>query len=172
MTTFSRKKIRGFERKLKQLDNWKNNILSCPADVLGTPPKQIFRISLKKFYWSGDKNPHFKFHKHLYQAYSDILSKLKDNETVKKNKLTVQLWLYYPRTVRSLVIVAPQDQYLKRNSDINAKETKLLPPKVIRQAFQNHKWKIGNDNTFELDGPNDENAKWITHRRGDIWVVD
>lgn len=172
MTTFSRKKIRGFDRKLKQLDNWKNSILSFPADKLGTTPAQIFRIHLNPFIWYGDKNPHIKFHKYLYQTYSDIFSKLKDHETVKNNKLTVQLWLFYPQTIRSLVIVAPEDQRVKRNAKINATETKLLPPKIIGSVFSNQKWKIGDDKVFELVSTNDENSKWVTHRRGDIWVVE
>ena len=54
--TFSRKKIRGFDRKLKQLEIWKNFILSYPPDKLTKASGQIFRIHLSPFYWNGDKN--------------------------------------------------------------------------------------------------------------------
>jgi len=172
MTTFSRKKIRGFYRKLQQLDDWKNSILSFPTDNFTKPSGQIFRIHLKPFYWYGDKNPHFKFHGHIYKAYADILQKLKDNEFVKHNKLIAQLWLFYPRTISSIIIVASHEQHQKRNGQIDAKETSLIPPKLFGDNFNAFKLKIGSDNVFELVDDNDENTNWLTRRQGDIWTVE
>jgi len=168
MNAFSRKKIRGLDRKLKQLDAWKNFILDYPFSNETKTSGQIFRVQLSPFIWYQDKNPNIKFHKYLYEAYADILQKLKEKEVVKANKLTVQLWLFYPRTVRSLIIVATEEQKIKRNNEINATETMLSPPKIICQVFTKQRWKLGVDNVFEtIEGP-----MCLTHKIGDIWTAE
>ena len=172
MTAFSRKKIRGYDRKLRQLDLWKNHIISCPAEHLTTTSGRIFRIHLSPFYWYRDKNPHLKFHKHLYLAYLEILRKLVENEIVKKNNLTVQLWLFYPHTVRSLVIVSDMEHYQTRNESINALPTKESPPKLFNHYFDSFRLKRGDHNVFEPVDNIDSNTKWLTHRIGDIWTVE
>ena len=172
MTAFSKKKIRGFDRKLKQLDNWKKSIISCPTENLTKTNGQIFRIQLSPFYWYQDRNPHIKFHKHLYRAYLDILNQLKDNEFIRENKLTVQLWLFYPRTVKSLVIVADKENYLERNELIKAEDTKKSPPKLFSNNFDSFKLRLGNDNVFEPIENNGEISDWQTHRLGEIWTIE
>jgi len=172
MTAFSRKKIRGFDRKLKQLDNWKKSIISCNEENLTKTNGQIFRIQLSPFYWYHDRNPHIKFHKHIYRAYFDILHQLKDNEFVRKNSLTVQLWLFYPRTVKSLVIVADKENYLERNKLINAQDTKKSPPRLFSNNFDSFRLKLGDDNVFEPIDSIEEISEWQTHRLGDIWTIE
>ncbi|MBC7862242.1 MAG: hypothetical protein IAF38_04655 [Bacteroidia bacterium] len=172
MTKFSRKKIRGFDRKLKQLDRWKNFILTFPADNINKTAGVTFRIHLSPFIWFGDKNPHIKFHKHLYKAYFDILQKLKGNRDIINNDFKVQLWLYYPRTVRSIIFVGPEEQYQKRNGQIKPKETKLIPPRLFGNYFDEFTLKIGDDNIFESIDNNNENTEWLTHRQGDVWTVE
>jgi hypothetical protein len=172
MTTFSRKKIRGFKRKLRQLDEWKNYIISCPAEYLTRTSGQIFRIHLSPFYWYRERNPHLKFHKHLYQAYFEILQKLKENEVVKSNNLTVQLWLFYPHTVKSLVIVADHEYYQARNASIKSLPTKKRPPKLFNNYFDSLKLKLANHMVAEPVYKIESNKEWVTHRIGDIWTVE
>ena len=172
MQTFSRKKIRGHNRKLQQLDDWKNSILKFPSDKFGFNPGQIFRLHLSPFHCFGYINLQGKFHRHLYKAYNEILKGLKDNQTIKDKGLIVQLWLFYPRTIRSLVIVAPKDKYDKRNSQVNAKDTNDNPPRLIRQSFKNKNWKIGEDNNFSMADQNSDEPIWLTHRQGDIWITE
>lgn len=172
MTKVSRKKIRGFKRKLKQIDQWKNAIVLYPFGQLNFSRGKIFRIHAKHLNWGDDINPNSKFYKYFYTAFFDILQNLKKNEILSKNEMTIQLWVFYPRVLQSLILIAPVDLYKKRNEMIGASETKTNPPKLIRQMFKNFSLKIGADNVFESSEPKNENAKWITHKLGDIWTVD
>lgn len=172
MTAFSKKKIRGFDRKLKQLDNWKKFIISNSKENFEKTDGQVFRIHLSPFYWYNDRNPHIKFHKHLYLAYFDILNRLKNDEFIKKNMLTVQLWLFYPRTIKSLVIVADKENYLKRNKLIKAEETKKSPPKLFDNNFDSFNLRLANDEVFEPIENNEKINDWRTHRLGEIWTVE
>ena len=133
---------------------------------------EIFRVHLHPFTWYGDQNPSMKFHSYFYKAYLDILKDLKDNETLRKKDMTVQLWLFYPRTVRRLVVVAPKDLYLKRNDQINGTSTKVKPPKFIEQFFNKYTLKIGVDKAFKSNKPQTENPEWQTIKPGDIWTIE
>jgi ribosomal 50S subunit-recycling heat shock protein len=113
-----------------------------------------------------------KFHSFFYKACLDILKNLKDNETLRKKEMTIQLWLFYPRTVKSLIIISPKDLYVKRNDQINASSTKVKPPKVIEQYFNNYTFKIGVDNVFKSNKPQTENPEWQTVKLGDIWTIE
>lgn len=86
--------------------------------------------------------------------------------------MTVQLWLFYPQIVRSLVIVAPKDLYKKRNDQIKSEPAKIKPPKLIEHFFNNYTLKIGVDNVFKSNKPETENPEWQTIKRGDIWTID
>ena len=170
--TFSRKKLRGFDRKLKQLDKWKKSIIHCLPELCTKPGGQIFRINLDPFTWHGDKNPHRKFHEHLYKAFSEILIELNKKEFIKSNNLTVQLWLFYPRTVKSLVIVANQNDYLKRNEQIDVVETQKIPPKIFNNYFSSFRLKLGNDNVFKEIKMCNKHFDWQKDRLGDIWTIE
>jgi len=172
MTTFSRKKIRGFDRKLRQLDDWKKIILAFPTNGYTKPSGQIFRIHLKPFHWYGEKNPNLKFHRHLYKVYADILQNLKNNEVIVQNNLRVQLWLFFPRTVRSLIIVAPYEHYEKRIKQIGAREVNISPPRLFGDYFKEFKLMLGEDIAFEAIDNNYENPKWLTRTQGNIWTVE
>jgi hypothetical protein len=172
MTKFSRKKIRGYARKLRQLVEWKNYIISYPNEDLAESSFHIFRIRLGPFYWYQNRNPHLKFHKHLYCSYLEILQKLNDNEILKKNKLSVQLWLYHPRTVKSLVIIAGKENLQDRVEIINALHTIERLPKLFNNYFDSFKLKISNDNVFKPLNKFDNNTEWLTIRLGDIWIVE
>jgi hypothetical protein len=167
---FSRKKIRGHKRKLEQLENWKHFVVSYPFDELKTTGK-IFRMQLPPFVWHGNLNPNPTFHRHLYAALAIILKDLQQNDSIKKNEWTVQLWLFYPQTVRSLIIVAPKKLYTERNDLINAVTTKRKPPKLFGQFFNNFSLKVGADNAFELN-KSGKNLECQTHKLGEIWTVE
>ena len=171
MTTFSRKKIRGFDRKIKQLDSWKNFIISYPFEKMKATG-EIFRVHLPPFTWYSDQNPSVKFHIYFYKAYLEILKNLKDKETLIKKDMTVQLWLFYPRTVKSLIIIAPKDLYEKRNDQINSTLTKVNAPKYIQQFFNNYTLKTGVDNVFKSNNSLRENPDWKTIKLGDIWTIE
>jgi hypothetical protein len=171
MTNFSRKKIRGFDRKIKQLDSWRNFIVSYPFDKMKSSG-EIFRVHLHPFTWHGNQNPNIKFHTYFYIACLDILKNLKDNETLRKKEMTVQLWLFYPRTVKSLIIVAPKELFVKRNDQINARPTEIKPPKIIGKHFVNYTLKLGEDNVFKSNKPQSENPEWQTIKLGEIWTIE
>lgn len=171
MTKFSRKKLRGFDRKIKQLESWKTFIVSYPFDKLNSQGK-IFRVDLSPFVWYGDQNPNITFHKYFYLTLLDIFKNLKENKTINQNDWTVQLWLFYPRTVRSLIIVAPRNLYKKRNEELNLVKPDSKTPKLFGQLFDNHVLKIGADNVFQSHRPGLKGSDWLTLKHGDIWTVD
>jgi hypothetical protein len=172
MTTFSRKKIRGYGRKLRQLEDWKNYIISYPTEYLSETSFQIFRIHLSPFNWYRGRNPHLKFHKHLYQACHEILQNLKDNDFIKNNNLRVQLWLFYPRTIKSLVIITDKENYLKRNERIKAFDTEKGPPNLFNKYFDTFRIKLADDNVFNPIATNNKNTEWQTLKVGEIWTIE
>ncbi|RZJ53112.1 MAG: hypothetical protein EOO44_09570 [Flavobacterium sp.] len=170
MTKFSRKKIRGFKRKIKQLESWKNSILNYPIRISNRAPIS-FRIHLRPFYWFKNENPSIYFHNFIYKAFEEIFLKLKNDEWFKTNSLDIQLWLFYPRTIKSIIIVGSKEQNDKKNVDIEAKSTNLNPPTLFNRHFDNCVLKVGKDVNFEQRTGDDGTLIWTSHEKGNIWII-
>lgn len=171
MIRFSRKKIRGFNRKIRQLENWKKFILTYPFEKRNNKDPEIFRIHLRPFLWFNGKNPSVKLHEFLYKAFAEILIKLETDEKIVAQNLEIQLWLNYPRTIQSAVIVGTKDQFDLQNKKIDAKLTNLNLPKFFNGHFDEREFKIGNDVNYEFKISKDGKPIWTPHEKGDIWIV-
>lgn len=170
MVKFSRKKIRGFKRKIKQLESWKNFILNYPIRNSTNAPI-LFRIHLRPFYWFKNDNPSIYFHHFIYKAFEEIYLRLKNDEQFKTNSLDIQLWLFNPRTIKSKIMVGSKEQNDKKNMDIEAKSTNLNLPKLFNGHFENCVLKIGKDVNFEQRTEDDGTLSWTAHEKGSIWII-
>lgn len=134
--------------------------------------EHFFRVHLSPFVWYGKLNPSIKFHKYFYPAFLDILQKLNEKEELSKRNLTIQLWLFYPRTIRSLVFVILKEDVEGFNSKIKANTTASRPPQIIEQTFNNFSVKKGEDNVFKSVNPGGNGPDWRIVNKGSIWVID
>jgi len=163
----SRKKIRGYNRKLKQLTAWKEHLLN---NKFTKSSKSIFHLHLAPFYWYKAVSPPIKFTSHIIKMLSEVSYSLKENKSLKELELHSQVWIYFPRTILSNVIVAPLETIKDREMRSGANETTDTPPTVIKMAFLNNKWKQTKDVSFSSEDPSSNDPNWITHLQGTIWI--
>ncbi|MES2836909.1 MAG: hypothetical protein V4667_05260 [Bacteroidota bacterium] len=169
----SRKKIRGYIRKKKTLSNWMQYIVAYPFVELKVNAQPItFRLNLPPFYWFSEDNPPERFTNEIFQAFFEIEKSLDKNIHLKEKNLSFQIWLFYPRTIKSVIIVGTKERLDQFRKDTGQKDTNEIPPKIIGSVFQNRNWKIFLDKTFSSNDPNRNGPNWITHVHGKIWVIE
>jgi hypothetical protein len=168
MTVTSRKKIRGYARKLKQLSQWKDFILNYSFESKDAP--HVFHMYLPPFSWYNLKNPPENFTRKILETFFEILKKLQENKRIRDLNLVSHIWLYNPRFFLSSVIVGTTEAYEKMERSMGAQEIKEIPPNLIDRVFNTNLWKKGNDVNFSSDNPNSDSPVWQKHIQGDIWV--
>ncbi|RZJ67139.1 MAG: hypothetical protein EOO47_25125 [Flavobacterium sp.] len=97
--------------------------------------------------------------------------KLKNKEGTTVQDLEIQLWLNYPRTIQSVVIIGTKKQIDLQNEKIDGKLTNLNPPKFFNGHFDKRKLKIGIDVNFQYKISKDGKPIWIPLKQGNIWIV-
>jgi hypothetical protein len=92
---FSRKKIRGYNRKLNQLNSWKDFIISYDFEIINAAGI-IFRLYWGKIIWYRESIPNQRLHTLFFKAIHEVFESLKSNTKIKENNLSIQIWLFYP----------------------------------------------------------------------------
>jgi hypothetical protein len=171
MQTSSRKKIRGFNRKLKNLTKWKDYIISYPfkMPINGKAPL-TFRLHLPPYYWYYEINPPITYTREIFKAFAEINNSLQNNTLLRENNLEYQLWLFYPRTIKSSITIAPHETLKEIVNYMIQSESGEQPLKIVEQAFPNYKWKVSKDRNFSSKSPGGLGPEWTTHEQGKIWI--
>lgn len=168
---FSRKKIRGYKRKIRKLNNWKEYIINYPFENVENSIR-IFRVYLRPFFWYRDLSPPFKFLPHILSAYQEIFEKLKSNKAIKDKNFSIQICIFYPRVVKSLVVVATEENINTIKKKMSVGPIRNNIPKIIYSYFPESTFKQGTEYIFHSDNPESEHPKWNKIKKGDIWIIE
>ncbi len=136
-TMNDRKKIRGFQRKIRQLESWKGFIINYDFENLKR--KTVFRVNFGNYYWTKDLNIHHKLEKHFLNILSETLIALKENQTIIEANLIPKLWFYFPRTYKTIVVVGQLSDYQKMESQIELNLQTNRKPRYLMNHFNNLK---------------------------------
>jgi hypothetical protein len=169
-TKFSRKKVRGYQRKILQLEKWKNKVLSFTITDLTFRGGLIFRPNF--FYPSAAINPPIKLLPPLYKALLEILSELKSSEKIVQSNLIPQIWLFYPRINRSHVRIVSREKGNELLMAFGSKMAKAAPQWPISKFSSGEILYVGSDIIFKSQNPFQNDTKWSKIKMGDIWVAE
>jgi hypothetical protein len=169
MIKTSAKKIRGYKRKLKQLERWKEFALNYNSEVDKVIPL-TFNLYLRPFYYFKQENPPIKFMKIVFATLAETLIKLNHDKELKKKGLVAHGWFYYPRMMLSKIILDFPEKYKLREQRMGATETDSYPPRILKETVDHCKWRMGEDVNFSTENSSSDNPTWIRHVHGYIWI--
>ena len=167
---FSRRKIRGYKRKLNQLKDWKEFIINYNYE--NNYEKLMFRVHWGKIVWYRATVPNQKLHLAFFEALNEIINSLSKNSVIKDSNLRIQLLIYYPRIQKSVVLVASTENTAELNSLIGLRDSNIKPPTIIGELFKGFSIKLADDDNFKYVDNKDFTYTWTKIRQGDIWVIE
>ncbi|MCB0806940.1 MAG: hypothetical protein KDC05_14170, partial [Bacteroidales bacterium] len=130
------------------------------------------KIFLPPYVWYYDLQPHPTFQPHVYDALFEILRTLKQDHAIVKHNLNVQLWLFHPRFIQSMVIVSTKEKSEDQQKKIEATQTEQPPPPIIHKRSKGYTIKKGNHVGIRQLPTTNNNIQWEPIPLGDIWVIE
>ncbi|MGG3885056.1 hypothetical protein [Brevibacillus panacihumi] len=141
----NKKKIRGWKRKIKQIEQWKLRFLNLDIEQLNFNQRDYVKLWITPFYKLVRRNPPLWFSRMLleamievYHSWYRILSQLNE-------PFYLKIWLYHPNFINSQIVVAIRDclNYYDEVFD-KSNEEKKFPCEVFgkKELLMQFSWEL------------------------------
>jgi hypothetical protein len=120
----TKKKIRGWKRRLRKIESWKQRVINLDMDHLTNYQRDYAKLWIHPFYTIPRRNPPVWYNRILlktmlevYQSWHEYLSKLNE-------KFYLKLWIYDPHFINSQIVAAYEEclHYYDQTFDVPNQE--------------------------------------------------
>lgn len=101
-----KKKIRGWKRHVRKIEQWKQRALHLDMDHLALHERDYEKLWIHPFYALERRNPPLWYRKLLLEAMIDVYLSWHDTMTKTNEDFHLKIWLYYPNFINSQIVVA------------------------------------------------------------------
>ncbi|MCP3776693.1 hypothetical protein NLX71_25985 [Paenibacillus sp. MZ04-78.2] len=102
----TKKKIRGWKRRLREIDEWKRRVINVDMEQLNKYHRDYAKLWIPPFYGIHRRNPPVWFNRLILEAmlevYENWLQKFKEMD----EEFYLKIWLYDPHFINSQIVAA------------------------------------------------------------------
>lgn len=102
----NKKKIRGWKRKVKRIEEWKQRFRELDMEELSRTHRDYVKLWIDPFYGLTRRNPPLWYSRLLLQAMVDMYQSWFEQMKALKEPFYLKIWLYDPHFIQSQIVVA------------------------------------------------------------------
>ncbi|NQX67583.1 hypothetical protein HQN90_15785 [Paenibacillus alba] len=108
-TLINKKKIRGWKRKIKKIEQWKENTLNLDIENLNKYQRDYVKLWIDPFYRLTRRNPPTWYCRLLLKAMFEVYFNWNSEIKGINKDYYLKLWIYEPNFINSQIVVAVND---------------------------------------------------------------
>lgn len=105
----NKKKIRGWKRKVKQIEQWKQRCMVLDIDTLNRNNRDYVKLWIDPFYRLTRRNPPLWYSRLLLAAMIEVYESWHLKMKAFDEPFYLKIWFYHPNFIDSQVVVAFRD---------------------------------------------------------------
>lgn len=142
----NKKKIRGWKRKMKQIEQWKQRHLELDMEQLSRNNRDYVKLWMDPFYRLKKRNPPMWFARLWLAAMIEIYRSWAHQMNLVNEPYYLKIWLFDPNFIHSQIVVAFRDclHFYDQTFD-QSKEKKAFPAPKYKgvEGLQALTWELG-----------------------------
>lgn len=144
----NKKKIRGWKRRIKQIEQWKQQHIELDTEQLGSIHRDYVKLWIDPFYRLRRRNPPVWYSRLLLEAMIEVYQSWSQRMKGLNEPFYLKMWLYNPHFINSQIVVAFRDclSYYDHTFDIS-NDKKKFPSHLYGNilGLSQFKWHIAID---------------------------
>ncbi|CAM4517052.1 hypothetical protein [Paenibacillus typhae] len=157
----NKKKIRGWKRKIKQIEQWKQRHIDLDLEQLSFNNRNYVKIWIDPFYRLTRRNPPMWFSRLILEAMIEIYQSWFLQIKRLNEPFYLKIWLYNPNFIQSQIVIAFREyiNYYDNTFD-TSNEVKAFPSEWYGSiaGLEQFKWLLAIDS----------NKYWLSELKEDI----
>lgn len=183
MLSSTKKKIRGWKRRIKEIERWKQSFINLDVDHLRTYQRDYAKLWISPFYALPRKTPPAWYNRILLQTMLEVYHHWNEEITRLGEPFYLKLWIYDPHFIHSQLVAAFKDCLHFYDQTFNtATEQRQFPfhkYRNIRKELEMFDWHLhmDSDTYTESDLLDNIERGWMSEReferiKGKAYNVD
>ncbi|WP_340021254.1 hypothetical protein MHI24_19885 [Paenibacillus sp. FSL K6-1096] len=105
----NKKRIRGWKRRVKQIDQWKKWFMHLDLEELQTTQRDYVKLWIDPFYRLNRRNPPVWYSRLLLEAMIEVYHSWSRQMAGLNEPFYLRIWFYHPNFIQSQIVVAFRD---------------------------------------------------------------
>lgn len=158
--TYKKQKIRGWKRKVKELERWKNRCIDLDIDIFTSNTRFYVKIWLHPFYSLNTYTLPNWYKRQIVKALEEIYESWKRTMDTFNEPYYLKIWIFEKDFIRSQVVVSFREtvDFYERTFDL-VTTGKSLPLYLRVREVEKLAWSEGIDVAIWSEGELIENVK-------------
>ncbi|WP_411346228.1 hypothetical protein ACE3MZ_09700 [Paenibacillus sp. WLX1005] len=145
------KKIRGWKRKVKQIEEWKQRYIKLDMDYITSYQRDYVKLWIDPFYRLDRRNPPGWYARLLLAAMMEVYYSWDDQMKQLQEPYYLKIWLYAPHFINSQIVVACRDQlhFYDHTFEKATDKAKLSHHYAMVPGINDFQWETCIDTAYE-----------------------
>lgn len=104
------KKIRGWRRRIKSIENWKQRYIYLDIAQLERHHRDYVKLWINPFYRLTKRNPPLWYARLIFGAMTEVYESWYEQLILLNEPFDLKMWVYDPNFIHSQIVVAFRDQ--------------------------------------------------------------
>ncbi|MFX3632391.1 MAG: hypothetical protein ACE3L7_09485 [Candidatus Pristimantibacillus sp.] len=105
----SKRKIRGWKRRIGKIDRWRQNAIVLDKESLEKHQRDYVKLWIHPFYSIPRRNPPIWYNRKLLEAMLDVHASWHQTMIQDNEPFYLKIWLYDPHFINSQIVVANKE---------------------------------------------------------------
>lgn len=133
----NKKKIRGWKRRIKSIENWKQRYIYLDIAQLERHHRDYVKLWINPFYQLTKRNPPVWYARLIFGAMIEVYESWHERLKLLNEPFYLKMWVYDPNFIYSQIVVAFRDQLHFYDHTFD--------PSSIQKDFPTHLYRKGLD---------------------------
>lgn len=107
---YNKKKIRGWKRRIKQIEDWKQRYIHLDIEQLERHHRDYVKLWIHPFYQLTKRNPPVWYARLIFGAMIEVYESWHKQLKLLNEPFYLKIWLYDPNFISSQIVVAFREQ--------------------------------------------------------------
>lgn len=147
----NKKKIRGWRRRIKQIDQWKQRFIDLDMEEMFRSNRDYVKLWIDPFFRLTRRNPPIWYSRLLLEAMIEVYQSWYEQMQRLNEPFYLKIWLYHPNFIHSQIVVAFRDcLHFYDNTFEKSNDKKAFPSQLYGKiaGLQDFKWELALESEY------------------------
>lgn len=147
----NKKKIRGWRRRIKQIEQWKQRFIDLDLEELFHNNRDYVKLWIDPFFRLTRRNPPIWYSRLLLEAMIEVYQSWYEQMQRLNEPFYLKIWLYHPNFIHSQIVVAFREcLHFYDNTFEESNDKKAFPSQLYGKiaGLQDFKWELALESEY------------------------